>query len=162
MFRRAAIVLFVGKQFPRSEYQWSESTWTSFQSWSLRGPSESSSGPSFGVFRNSKCLTCLSPSALYKKKGDKICSKCEEQLSEYWSDEAMEVIIHRNSEFVGTAEESWTSLKAYTRGCDNSWVLRVVFKFYKGVTIQEYHHPRGGRKFDIAERVRERKNQKKI
>ena len=84
--------------------------WTSFQSWSLIGPSESSSEPSFGVFRNSKCLTCLSPSALYKKKGDKICSKCEEQLSEYWSDEAMEVIIHRNSEFVGIAEESSTSL----------------------------------------------------
>ena len=134
--------------------------WTSFQSWSLSGPSESSSEPSFGVFRNSKCLTCLSPSALYKKKGDKICSKCEEQLSEYWSDEAMEVIIHRNSEFVGTAEESWTSLKAYTRGCDNSWVLRVVFKFYKGDTVQEYHHPGGGRKFDIAERVRQRKNHK--
>ena len=27
VFRRAAIVLFVGKQFPRSKYQWSESSY---------------------------------------------------------------------------------------------------------------------------------------
>ena len=131
-----------------------EPFWSSFNSWSLIDPSESSSESSFGVFKKSKCLTCLSPS-VYKNQEDKVCSRCEEQLAIDWSDEAMKVIIHRPPASISstTLGREWRA-----EGIDNSWKLLIVYKFYKGSEVREFHYPQSGRKFDIAERVHQKKN----